>query len=998
MALVGRLRLRDGSSFLAPALLAAALVMVPGCSEPAPAGVSQEIEQKIDAARKLFQEEGPKRALPEFESILAGCIESGDKACEARLLGHLGICYRRLGDLEKALDFQKRSLALKERLGDRPEQAKTLGNIGLVYWELGDYPRAVESLKEGLDLARETGETGVEASIRNNLGLVFDELGKYDQSIEQYQAALRIHRELGNRENESAILGNLGGVQLMLGRYSDALKEYEEAYRISLEMDLKPSAAADLVNLARCRAGLGELQTALQLLDQSLAISREAGLMPEEADARLGRGNVLYQLGEYGAALAEYRGALGVYESGGLKKEEHEALNQIGLVYLRVGDLESAAASFGKAAQLAREIDYQRGEIAALVSLGRLKGIEGDLAASEDHLDRALEQSRAIGDLEGEAESLLELAGIAVRNGDRRAAREQGQSALDLARRTGYRHLEAEAMLQLSDCLRDQGDQDQALQWSKSAEPIAGDVGDPELVWRLWWGRGRIHVAAGRRLDAREAFEKSVGTIESVRFQLPLERYRAGYIEDRYQPYLDLIRILLGDNQMERAFWYSERLRAKAFRDSTGLSSPIRDAVARQEEAALRQRIEELRKSLESEARKPENDQRGEASLVFRRELADAERAYQDFIDDLTAREPSAAAVLDLKIPELSDLQRRIGPDEAVLEYLVLPDEVVVFALRADRMEASRTSVDRNSLESRVELLLDLVGRGSGDEWQTPARGLASILLDPVFGKGILDGVKRLYVVPHGCLHRVPFAVLTRDEASGPRCLVESFVLTELASAASKQASGQGFSARRENGNELLLVAPASSRLRYAGEEVRDLARMEGAGATLLAGSDASEPDVVRLAPHFRRVHFATHGFFNRRFPLLSGIQLEPGLDEDGRLEVHEIRQLRLDSDLVVLSACDTGRGTGYFADHPVGDDVMGLAQAFLFAGSRSVAASLWDLNDRSTFGFMRSFYRSLTTGSPPAEALAQAQRQAMRSGGPLGHPYHWAAFILFQQ
>jgi CHAT domain-containing protein len=128
--------------------------------------------------------------------------------------------------------------------------------------------------------------------------------------------------------------------------------------------------------------------------------------------------------------------------------------------------------------------------------------------------------------------------------------------------------------------------------------------------------------------------------------------------------------------------------------------------------------------------------------------------------------------------------------------------------------------------------------------------------------------------------------------------------------------------------------------------------------------------------------------------PLLSNLALQADAANDGRLEVHEILDLRLRSQLVTLSACDTALGSGYFAEVPAGEEFVGLTRAFLYAGSPAVLATLWQVNDRSTLDFMRAFYQQLDVRGA-ATALAEAQRKMLHSGGRYSHPYFWAPFVL---
>jgi CHAT domain-containing protein len=161
----------------------------------------------------------------------------------------------------------------------------------------------------------------------------------------------------------------------------------------------------------------------------------------------------------------------------------------------------------------------------------------------------------------------------------------------------------------------------------------------------------------------------------------------------------------------------------------------------------------------------------------------------------------------------------------------------------------------------------------------------------------------------------------------------------------------------------------------------------------VLTGERATEHSFKTLAERYRVLHLATHSYWNRLNPLLSGLELEAGSGEDGRLEVHEILDLQLRADLVTLSACETALGSSYFGGLPVGDDFVGLTRAFMDAGGKTVLASLWEVDDQSTLDLMKSFYNNLGKQSPAA-SLAAAQRSMLKKKD-LADPYQWAAFVL---
>jgi CHAT domain-containing protein len=198
----------------------------------------------------------------------------------------------------------------------------------------------------------------------------------------------------------------------------------------------------------------------------------------------------------------------------------------------------------------------------------------------------------------------------------------------------------------------------------------------------------------------------------------------------------------------------------------------------------------------------------------------------------------------------------------------------------------------------------------------------------------------------------------------------------------------------------VLAMAPARSRLRFAPEEARMVGQLFEPRAEVSLGAAATEGRFKREAGRFEVIHLATHGTFNRKNPLLSGVELEADEDDDGLLQVHEVLGLRLSADLVTLSACETGLGSGYLADIPVGDAFVGMTRAFLATGSSAVLATLWEVDDQSSVQFMRRFYKDLVgsdRGRDKAAALASAQRELRRIPA-LKHPYYWAPFVLVGQ
>jgi CHAT domain-containing protein len=263
-------------------------------------------------------------------------------------------------------------------------------------------------------------------------------------------------------------------------------------------------------------------------------------------------------------------------------------------------------------------------------------------------------------------------------------------------------------------------------------------------------------------------------------------------------------------------------------------------------------------------------------------------------------------------------------------------------------------------------------------------------LIEPVKDSGWLEGIEQLYIVPHGILHYLPFAALVQPGIEDPDFLIEDYIVGYLPSLALLNQSD----VRRGFAGSLLSLAPERARLSHAKSEALGIAEVFAPNAQALLGPRATESTLKRIGNKYRILHIATHSYFNKINPLLSALQLEPDDLDDGLLALHEILEMRLNADLVTLSACDTALGGGYFTEIPLGDDFIGLTQAFLYAGSSSVLASLWKVDDRSTSQFMIDFYRQLRR-TRKIEALALVQRSLVREGEDLAHPYYWAPFVL---
>jgi CHAT domain-containing protein len=184
--------------------------------------------------------------------------------------------------------------------------------------------------------------------------------------------------------------------------------------------------------------------------------------------------------------------------------------------------------------------------------------------------------------------------------------------------------------------------------------------------------------------------------------------------------------------------------------------------------------------------------------------------------------------------------------------------------------------------------------------------------------------------------------------------------------------------------------------LPYSRDEAKAIEEVAPAGQTMLA-LDFKASRATALSPalsQYRIVHFATHGITDPEHPELSGIILslvdEKGVEQDGYLRLHEIYNLNLPAELVVISACESGVGKQF-----KGEGLIALTRGFIYAGAARVVASLWKVDDAATAALMTELYKEMfTNGKKPAAALRAAQLSISKQK-PWREPYFWAGFVI---
>ncbi|HTO78840.1 MAG TPA: CHAT domain-containing protein, partial [Methylocystis sp.] len=447
------------------------------------------------------------------------------------------------------------------------------------------------------------------------------------------------------------------------------------------------------------------------------------------------------------------------------------------------------------------------------------------------------------------------------------------------------------------------------------AHPRIKDMGD--LHWLAQFERGRIAEKESDGARAATLYAGAIDVIEQQRATINSEASKIGFVGDKQAVYERLIALLVEQQRVADAFEYVERSKARALVDL--LASKKDFAAPGGDPEKTRLILAQLDAADLAGGAQPTNEASGERRGI--RELEVLRR-------EIRQTSPELSSLVTVTTAPPDELKALIAEDEALLEYYYQGKELYVFVLRRDRLTVAR--LDAEGLGDAVQSFRSALQDPGSDNWRDAARALHARLWQPVEAS---IGASRVIVVAHGVLHYLSFAALMGRDG---KLLIDQYSLRFLPSASVLKYLKPPV--EKKEGLLLALGNPdlgdARLDLKFAEDEARTVAKLFPQ-SRLLVRKDASESNLKKAGGVFSRIHFATHGKFEADEPLNSGLYLAKDAENDGVLTVSELYSMRLDTDLVTLSACETGLGK--VAN---GDDVVGLTRGFLYAGARSIVAS----------------------------------------------------------
>ena len=907
--------------------------------------------QRLQAAQAVYFRGEFDSAHGLYDGILAQARAERDSVTEARALTWLGLVAWKQGRYPDARGLGETALALKLRLHLAADLYRSYNALGLLAWNEGRLDDALGLFDSAGHSAAAVGDARGVGVAAGNAGLVQVELGDFAAGRRGIEAQRDTGRSIGDARVEGNALTNLGMLAIRVGDPAAAIPVLEQARRRYLTIQYFDGDQNALGQLGTAYQALGEPSLAIAALDSALAEARAEGLRQEEASDLEALAELHRDAGDHPHALDLYAQAQTI---------DHE---------------------LGLSVELGAD---QRAEAEIHVALG-----DDDLA--DRYAGSALQTHSDAGARFEMLEDHLLLADIADRTGRRAAAGRELRQAATLAQRLGTRTARLHVALAEARIADRAQDGPGALRMLADAwKDVAGGGFTDE--WEAYALQARALGRVGRLRDAERAGRSALAAVERVRGNYGSGLLRTSYAAERWRVYADLVTVLLRQRRVRDAFAISDLARGRALFDQR-FAAPLPESSA--EEEALLERVNQLAFKADSAERElagdPDNPSLGATARSFRMRLERTRGEYEAAF--VHARERRAAGRADRSERSVVTDLPHLQADEVILEYLVTADQVIGFVVSPDTIVGFTTALRAVNLESRVRLARALIARHADDPAElAPVLGaLYDALIAPAVRTGALRRATRLLVVPHGVLAYLPFAALRGDSGY----LIERYSLSYLPTAAALTVLRD--SARSEPVSTpatAIAFAPEPARLPATAAEVVAFAHAVP-GARAIVGAGATEARLRVALGDARIVHVAAHGVLNRVNPLFSRLELSPGTArgsaDDGRLEVHEMIGAHIRPELVFLSGCETGLGVAGSTAYAPGEDFTTLSQSFLQAGARNVVATLWAVEDDGAAVFSGIFYHELR-GTPPAEALALAQREMM-SRPRYRAPFYWGSY-----
>ena len=881
-------------------------------------------------------------------------------------------------------------------------------------------------------------------STRLSQGIIFLNQKQFKAAESEFLSALRLSQNLEFHHLQPYIHELLGDTYTGLQQHDKIIESYTSALKNFSQPEKHLQIQYKLANFYYQEQSV---PTALKVYQSALKLSQE---LADSSHTRilLGKiGDCYFRMNEISLAHLAHLKALDQTLNSANQELKIRYLLKVGTMFLEFGEYGQAQEFFQAAEQLNTILGNPQLNGAIHLKSGQLYQSANDTLQAKSHFIKALTIFQKNNAYVEEIETLLETGDLLIQMQNYEKALRLFQMALDLANR--FRISEKLPRVYLGkaiSCAR-LADFQQSHENFYLARRSISHYPEQPLNWKIHFGLGILQENEGNFDTAFKEYEQAIYLAEQLRAKIYFTPYRTGYFEKMQPLYESIVRLLLQNNltdstKVREAFHFMERFRARSFLESlsdkakheTTVSPTLDSLIGLKDQAE--QRWYQIQES-ENFFTKASNDSNRLARIQkkVKNEIRIRSLAYEIELKFSEISSPLKEMDVVLTLEEVQESIRT--PDVFVLEYFLSEPLSFVWAISSTQIRIFQIP-PRGQIHEQINILLNSVAypeQRFSDLYEKSSRKLYEMLFQPLTSS-VAPNCK-LVIIPDGELAYLPFELLqahdnfsmipdrnTQFYEQSFHFLIERnpivyapsagvFFSSEDRERSSSQHSRKlliagapthiakiesGYSTQRSSSdfNNSRFMPPWENvkPLYYSAEEIESISKIfKPEQVQKIADGPASETRFKKYTQNerFQYIHLATHGFVNENAPQRTGLYLGPPDSlNDGFLRLPEISQLTLQSKLVVLSGCETGRGRLYHSN-----GVENLARAFISAGASAVIVSLWNVDDRSTSILMTHFYKNLIEDELKiSEALTTAKADMLKSGE-YSHPYFWAPFIL---
>ncbi len=833
----------------------------------------------------------------------------------------------------------------------------------------GELEKCINYLESSEAIFASLGKPHLAAKTQTSKLYALALLGRYDEAVECGKRALQIFVKHEDIYSAGKIEHNIGNLFWRRDLYRESEPYLESARRRFLEIDDQ----RQLAMVENCQAFVKTLQNqfreAERIYAQALDRAGASELSVTEAEIETGLSNLYLFQGRYDQALKFMEKSRQKYDSLQMPNQSANCELEIADIYLELNLLPEAIEFYKKVEGKFRESGMQ-GELArSCLNHARAAVLLGETDGALKLLDRAETLYKDEGNSVAAASAKLVRAQILLHSGQPNDAETEVREALDSFEKGGNLRFALFARWLLGEAALINGNRKIACDSLEALLSAARDESHTITYLCL--------VSLGRATGKADYFRDAVKIAENLRSALSSSEFRTSFFSDKITPYNELIKLELAAGNTKEALSWHERSRSRTLLEE--IKGPPADAHANAKLIEIR---EELNWFYSRINRQTETGFEARGEIATLRKLAlEKEKSYAEML----RRMPAGVALADRDHGwvDILGIQKYLA-DTTVVEFVLIDGMISVFLISGDGLSAVTNYADEKTINQEIKQLLFQIKTARFFHHLSEAnREIANLRLMrhsqrlyDLLIRPISDRIKggRVVFVPAGLLHYLPFQSLN----DGRVFLIEDFEISYAPSVSILQNCLSAPQLKRRNA---LLAAVADKFTPLVDEEVAIISQLFEV-STCLMNSDATIANINHQIRDADVIHIACHGTFRQDNPGFSSLSLY-----DENLTINEIRGMKLQDRMIVLSACESGVN-----DVVKGEELIGLTRGLLEAGSRTLVQSLWNVSDRWTLELMKTFYEEFIQGQGPAVALRVAQRRLIGEKVP---PYLWSPFVV---